>query len=65
MSDDAREEKTGIFHLIAMFFERVLESKTSANLLILVLLILAALPISGIGIAVTRAAAPAHTLEQQ
>ena len=63
MSDDREEEKTGIFQIVYAFYERILESKTSANLLIIALLILAALPIMGIGIAVTRAAAPAHTQE--
>ena len=58
MSDDTQEKKTGVLHSVTMFFERVLESKSSSNILIVVLIVLAALPLSTIAITVVRAAAP-------
>jgi hypothetical protein len=64
MVNDAEEKTTGIFQIIYAYYERILESKTSSNLFIIALLILIALPIAGIGIAVTRAAAPVHAQEE-
>ena len=43
--------------------ERMLDSNKTANLLIIVLIVLAILPILGIGIALTRATAPINQIE--
>ena len=40
--------------------ERLLESNESANLLIIILIVLAVLPVLGIGVLLTRATAPAQ-----
>lgn len=59
MSEDVQEEKkSGIRNSFAALLERVLESNKSANLLIIVLVILVAIPFLGIGIFVTRAGPP-------
>lgn len=58
MSDITGGEKTGIFRSALMFFERVLESRSGSNILIVILIVLAALPLLGIGVVTTRAAAP-------
>ncbi len=54
MSAHREEKPSGVSGV----FERILESKSSANILIIVLIILAALPLSGIAIAAIQGAAP-------
>lgn len=43
--------------------ERMLDSNKTANILIIVLIVLAILPILGIGIVLTRATAPVNQIE--
>ncbi|PIR83616.1 hypothetical protein COU18_02955 [Candidatus Kaiserbacteria bacterium CG10_big_fil_rev_8_21_14_0_10_51_14] len=58
MSEEVEKEKSGVLHSVAMFFDRILESKSSSNILIVVLVILAALPLGGIAFAAIHAAVP-------
>ena len=65
MSDETPEAKTGFFAIVFGYYERVLENKTSANLLIIALLILLAIPILGIGVALMNATMPLPLLLPQ
>ncbi len=58
MSIKTNEEKSGVVHSTQVIFGKILESRTSSNILIIVLILLAALPLFGVGIMTTSAAAP-------
>ncbi len=58
MSENAqKEKKSGILNSAVALSERILESNKSANLLIIVLIIIVAISFLGIGILVTDAGA--------
>ena len=60
MAEEAYDvnEETSIFDSVYLRIERVLESHTSANLLIMAVILLASLPLLGIGFFTTRTIAP-------
>jgi len=59
MLPEGEKNDSGVVSTVVDFYERIMESNTSANILIIILIILAALPMLGIGIVATRGAAPA------
>ncbi|MEK7133682.1 MAG: hypothetical protein AAB804_01265 [Patescibacteria group bacterium] len=64
MSENGQEEKKpGALGFVTTLSERILESQTSSNLLIIALIILVAIPFLGIGIMATRALAPVDRIE--
>ena len=54
----ASRKNIGIIGSVFAWFDRVLESKTSANLLIVALVLLSAIPLTGIGLFATLPVAP-------
>ena len=64
MSEDTHDPANPwILNVMIGLSERVLESNTSANILIIVLIILLAIPLLGIGIMTTRAIAPVDSTQ--
>lgn len=61
--EDYDKNNPWILNKMIELSERLLDSHESANLLIIVLIVLAIFPILGIGIVLTRAAAPLHQIE--
>ncbi len=55
--------KRGITTKLVQISERLLDSNETANVLIIVLVVLAILPILGIGVILTSAAAPTYPTE--
>ena len=61
--EDYDKTNPWILNKMIKISERMLDSHESANILIIVLILLAVLPIFGIGVILTRATAPTHQVE--
>ncbi len=57
------ETEKGGAGVVVDFYERIMESNASANVLIIILIILAAIPLFGIGVVATSGAAPAMIID--